>query len=179
MRLFGRELTVTKMKAFVLASGPSMNQQTADAVRGKELVIAVSDAFRLAPWADALVSSDAAWWVENQEAHDFPSRKFSAAPVFGVERVPDASLDSNSGLLAIKVAVSLGAATVILLGYDMGGTHFFGKHLEPLENTTEHRFRSFCRQFAQYHPEGVEIVNATPGSALRAYPLVTIETVIH
>lgn len=55
----------------VLATGPSLASEDVERVKGRFHVIAVSDAFRLAPWADALVSADAAWWKAHPDAKDF------------------------------------------------------------------------------------------------------------
>jgi hypothetical protein len=165
----------------VLATGPSMSQAVADAVRGRCRVIAVSDAYKLAPWADALVSSDRAWWRHHKP--EFAGRKLSGVPVDcvgidGIERVEGTVSGSNSGLIALKVAVSMGATRVLLLGYDMGGAHFFGDHPAPLKNTTPSRFEVFKRQFADYRPKGVEIINCTPGSALTCYPTMELEAAL-
>jgi len=159
----------------VLASGPSMNMQVASAVRGRCKVMAVSDSYRLAPWADALCSTDGAWWRFHAEALAFAGQKFCTAPewkpVRGVLRA-ETSLGNgtNSGLLACEVAVRLGACRLLLCGFDLGGTHFFGPHPTPLKNTTAERFEQFKKQFAAYRPRGVEILNCTPGSRLDCYP---------
>jgi hypothetical protein len=160
----------------ILATGPSMSQAVADSVRGRCSVVAVSDAYKLAPWADALVSSDLKWWRHHQP--DFPGAKYAAVEVAGVKRFDWTSTDTNSGLLGIKVAVNLGATRVLLLGFDMGGTHFFGKHPSPLRNTSDERFEVFKKQFADYRPRGVEIINCTPGSALKCYPMARLEDVL-
>jgi hypothetical protein len=160
----------------ILATGPSMSQAVADSVRGRCTVIAVSDAYRLAPWADVLVSSDRGWWrVHNP---DFAGRKLSGVPVDGIEQAPGHVSGSNSGLIAIRVAVSMGATRILLLGFDMGGSHFFGEHPAPLKNTTPQRFEVFKRQFADYRPRGVEIINCTPGSALNCYPKMDLEAAL-
>lgn len=154
-----------------------MSQAVADKVRGLH-VVAVSDAYKLAPWADAMCSTDAKWWDYHPEAKKFAGLKFTASPDFrpveGVERVPVAS-GTNSGLLGVMVAVSLGAKRVLLCGFDMRGTHYFGKHPEPLKNTTDRRFEVLMRQFRAYRPRGVKIINCTPGSALNVYPKKPLE----
>ncbi|WP_128422771.1 hypothetical protein [Delftia tsuruhatensis] len=168
------------MKCFVLATGPSMSQALADSVRGRGLVVAVSDAYRLAPWADAVASTDAAWWGQHPGAKDLPGRKFTAAPthqkIEGVERLAVAS-STNSGLLGIMAAVHMGAKRVLLCGFDMRapGQHFFGFHPKPLKTTTAERMEVFKRQFRAYRPAGVEIINCTPGSHLLAYPFGDLE----
>lgn len=166
----------------VLATGPSMSQAVADSVRGRCTVVAVSDAYRLAPWADALVSQDRAWWKANPEALDFAGRRYRGGAewqqVRGVEWVKfegAITTSSNSGLLACMVAVQMGAKKLLLCGFDMGGSHFFGEHPKPLKNTPPHRFEVFKSQFAHFRPRGVEIINCTPGSALTCYPMGTIE----
>lgn len=163
----------------VLGTGPSMTVQVAQSVMGKCKVAAVSDSWRLAPWADILVSSDAAWWDAHPEALSFPRQKYGAMPAFrhieGVERVAGGGL--NSGLLAVMVAVSLGAKKVLLLGIDLHspGQHWFGRHPLPLKSSTKNRFETFKKQFARYRPDGVEIVNCTSGSALQCYPMQSVE----
>lgn len=163
----------------VLATGPSMSQAVADQVRGRCKVVAVSDAYKLAPWADALASSDAAWWKANPMAAEFVGPKWTAAPDFrkveGVERFPSADNGSNSGLLACQVAVSMGATKILLCGFDMRGSHFFGPHPAPLKNTQPARFQVFHRQFSRFRPRGVQVLNCTPGSALKHFPMVDLE----
>lgn len=158
----------------ILATGPSMSQSVADAVRGRCRVAAVSDAWRLAPWADMLVSTDAAWWAVHTEARQFAGEKYTGAPVYlpvaGVTRAPWATTGTNSGLLACKTAYAKGATRLLLCGFDMHGTHFFGRHPEGLGNTTAERFVALRRQFSEWRPADLEIINCTPGSALEIYP---------
>lgn len=156
----------------VLATGPSMRQSIADCVREKCKVVAVSDAWRLAPWADALMSADAAWWHAHTEALTFAGERLCLAPnpPEGVEKFRFEN-GANSGLAALAYAVAQGARKVILLGIDLHspGEHFFGRHPEPLKSTNAHRMEVFKRQFAKYRPLGVDIVNASPNSALDCY----------
>lgn len=153
----------------ILATGPSMNQQTADYVRGKCKVIAVSDAYKLAPWADALVSYDSNWWRNNREALKFRGEKYSRSGVFTTKAFRfGITPGCNSGYMAMRVAESLGAKKIILLGYDMHGTHYFGKHPEPLKNTTPERFRKHALQFKRWR--GCEVINCTPNTALHCFP---------
>jgi len=149
----------------ILATGPSMSQALADSLKGRRR-IAVNDAFRLAPDADALAA-----------ARKFAGRKFSTNPLTrsGVERIAAVngtiSTTSNSALLAVHVAITVfGATRVELYGVDLRGTHYFGPHV-GLANTKPERFEIFRTQFARYGtPEGVEIVNCTKGSGLLCYP---------
>lgn len=164
----------------VLATGPSLSQAVADAVRGRCKVAAVSDSIRLAPWADVLVSADRAWWDFHGEKLDFAGPRYGVMPDFqqinGVERFKAPS-GTNSALVATMVAVSLGATKVLLCGVDLHspGDHFFGRHPAGLKSTPAKRLEVFKEQFARYRPKGVEIVNCTPGSALTAYRMGTLE----
>lgn len=167
----------------VLASGPSVNQAIADFVRDKCKVVAVSNAYILAPWADALVSNDSQWWRTNCDALNFAGRKFSGASMHGTERLRvEGNYPSgcNSGLQGMRVATMLGATKILLLGFDMhakNGHHFFGKHPSPLRNTTESRFKVHIDQFRRWR--GPKVVNCTPGSALTQFPMSTIEKELH
>lgn len=156
----------------ILASGPSMSQEVADSVRGLN-VIAISNTYELAPWADVLVSNDRRWWMNYSDALKFQGEKYCGlcidAPK-GVTKFHGAISGSNSGLLALMVAVKKGAKRILLFGYDMGGSHYFGDHAHGLPNPSQKRFESFKKQFAGYKPSGVQIINCTPGSALKCYP---------
>lgn len=159
------------MIAAVLAPGPSLTSAQADAVRGC-YTVAVSDAWRLAPWAQELCSADAAWWHANPDAMGFQGLRKCCAPYFqdvpGVTRSEEPS-GLNSGLFGLQCAVRAGAAKVLLLGFDMQGSHFFGPHPAPLKNTTLERFAQFRQQFARFRAPGVDVVNCTPGSALEFF----------
>lgn len=152
----------------VLASGQSMNQDVADSVRGKCKVIAVSDTWQLAPWADALVSADAGWW--RHKAPQFDGPKYTLGTFPDVEKL-EAPMGTNSGLLGVMLAVKLGATKVLLLGVDLHGTHFFGQHKAPLRNPKPDRLEIFKRQFAEYRPKGVQIFNCNEKSSLTCYPM--------
>lgn len=161
-----------------LATGPSMSQAVADSVRGKCKVIAVSDAYKLAPWADVMVSSDLKWWKHHQPYFSGPKYATVEVPHSDIKRFDWTETATNSGLLAIKVAAHLGAKRILLLGYDMGGSHFFGPHPAPLKNTKPERFEVFKKQFEGFKPRGVEIINCTPGSALKCYPMARLDEVL-
>jgi len=146
-----------------------MNQETADYVRGKAKVVAVSDAFRLAPWADFLVSNDRKWWEANPEAYLFKGRKFCSHPLNKAESFrKHVHMGRNSGLMGMCLAKDLGAKRILLCGFDMHGTHFFGEHGHGLKNTTEKIFKVHVRQFDRF--SGCNVVNCTAGSRLLKFP---------
>lgn len=181
----------------VAASGPSLTAETAEACRGDH-VIAVCDAYRRVTFAEVLYASDARWWDHHGDCAGFAGEKWSAHNARGNDKTRQAekyglrlvagedgkgfSLDperihygKNSGFQAVNLAILFGAVRIVLVGFDMHGTHFFGAHPKPLRNTTS--FAAYIEQFeiaAKRLPRHVEIVNATPGSALKCFPFVDL-----
>jgi hypothetical protein len=95
--------------------------------------------------------------------------------------------DNNSGLQAVNLAILMGrrcrSLRIVLVGFDMrtvdgpGGPmrHFFGDHPPPLRNEDAWpRFVGAFRQAAKTLPVWVDIVNATPGSALDCWPMLPL-----
>lgn len=187
-----------------LGTGPSLTAEDVDFVRGKARVIAVSDAYRLAPWADALYACDVQWWKWHDGVKGFAGEKWSldwehkwkarVRALFpdvqllrhtgrtGLETDPSGIREGrNSGYQAINVAVHYGASRIVLLGYDMKlgatGAHFFGEH------PTKHR-----GPYAQFVPLfktlveplkalNVEIVNCSRVTRLECFPKADLRAV--
>ncbi len=180
-----------------IASGPSLTLADVEACRGRATVVAVNDASRLAPWADCVYACDRRWW----EAH--PETQALAGLKYGLRAVPSRpdvqilqqgsdrgiSLDpsvihtgKNSGYQAVNVAVHLGAARILLLGYDMqpgpkGRMHFFGadpwnRHLD----TPFVLFRALFETLVEpLKAAGIAIVNCTRETALTCIPRQSLE----
>lgn len=167
----------------VFAPGESLTLRQTEAVRGIYQAVAVCDAYRLAPWSDALVANDAAWWENRPKALKFAGRKFSANDVSGVEKIPPFEhvvfRGSSSGVIGVLQAWRMGAARILLVGFDNRGTHFFGAHDAPLKNTTSGRYAVFATQFETLKMflanKGVQIMNCTPGSALNCFDRANLE----
>ena len=139
------------------------------------------------PTADVLYSCDSKWWHYHQEALGFRGLKvclddsviFPEVKVlmtrrsYGFDDDPSFIADGgNSGYQAVHLAAHFGAARIILLGYDMHGGHFFGKHPEQLQSE-EIPFSSFIHNFRSLAPQlasrQIEVLNCTPGSALDCF----------
>jgi hypothetical protein len=151
----------------------------------------------LAPWADVLYSSDAKWWnAHRAEAMKFAGLKIGGAQVPHWEGLhhlafsPKAPFDerpthlvtgANSGYQAVHLAAHFGASRILLFGFDMRVVgqrqHWFGNHPVPLN--TRCRFSGWIVNFARLAPalakRGIELVNCTPGSALRGMKVSTLE----
>lgn len=170
---------------FVIASGQSLTEKQVEKVRKAHAenrvagVIAVSNVgIDLYPDADALVAHDGKWWAHNKEAHDFKGRKFCRNRRGGVEQFfSDIPTGCNSGYMAIQVAWKVFKADlIIILGFDMKGAHYFGKHPEPLKNTKPERFLAHIKQFNNWR--GPTVINCTPDSALKKFPLISLDKVL-
>jgi hypothetical protein len=167
---------------FLLGPGPSMSRDLAERVRGNR-VCAVCNAYELAPWADVLVANDIRWWQKHPKAYEFAGRKFSANQINGVEKAKPNTFGSlsNSGVLGLDVVRNLGATKVVMLGFDMHGTHFFGPYRNGCSNTSDKRRQVHKQQFAQWGKRnpGVEVLNATEGTHLKCFPIVRLDEVLH
>lgn len=183
----------------VLASGPSLTAAQCDLVkewrRGHgarpRRVIVVNTTFRLAPWADVLYACDAPWWrVFHVEASatfkgEFWTQDLLARREFGVNRIESILAKGlgklpglihqggNGGYQAINLAFQAGARRMVLLGFDMHGSHWHGAYANGLPNTRPGLFEQWLRQFddlaADLRAEGVHVVNCSPGSRLNCF----------
>lgn len=169
----------------MLATGQSVTTDQVEYVRevhaaGKCGAIAISDMYQLAPWADALVSHDPNWWQKHTDASTFKGRRFCGAFYPGTERLEQTgefNSGVNSGLQGMRVARDVfRASRIVLLGFDMHGTHYFGPHPEPLHNTTQQRFLEHLKQFD--HWRFGEVINCTPRSALKRFPIGELSEVL-
>ena len=157
----------------LLAPGPSASAALAARVGALPLG-AIGCAYQLAPDARFIAASDAAWWRTYRDAFDRPVPKFGMGSANGVERIRIDQLGTsvNSGVLALECAVRAGATRILLLGFDMHGTHFFGPYTNGLRNTQPHQRAQHLRQYEAWAHmrRGVEVINCTPGSALTCFP---------
>lgn len=165
----------------VLATGPSMSKAVVDSVRGRvDGMIAVSDAYQLAPDADALVSADSDWWKVHPEAFEFRGRKFCTSQYKGLEQIEVSyryGIGCNSALQAMRVAEKEFLADLILLfGVDLHGDHFFGKHPAPLRNVSQKKLVFMNQQFRKW--KGCKVINCTIGSRLKTFPIKPFEEVL-
>lgn len=104
------------------------------------------------------------------------------------ERDPTAVAGFDGGSRCINLAWHLKASRVVLLGFDMhdydgerwreGNWH--DAHPEPpLPNQRRGSFIPAHTRMAAALPKGFEVLNATPGSALKCWPMVNLEDVLN
>jgi len=182
-----------------IASGASLTREDCE-LCGKLKTIVVNDAYRLAPFAHVLYAADLDWWRHHNGVPEFDGLKVThdprAAKRYGLKHITvrssnggaelkGVSLDpayvhsgGNSGFQAFNLAVLFGARRILLLGYDMQGTHFFGEHPGALRKTQD--YANWIRRFGTVPAmlPNVEILNCTRATALKCFPQATLEAVL-
>lgn len=133
-------------------------------------------------------------WSSHSTNRSMLDDKMACAERFGLNLVSGAdgegfSIDQRfihygggSGGQAINLAILKGCTRIVMVGFDCrrveGKTHFFGAHPEPLRDMTDEDFRNPAIEFkwaAEKLPAHISIVNATPGSAIRSFPMKGLE----
>lgn len=158
----------------------------------------VNTTWVLTPWADVLYASDLKWWESEagqgaiagfpglKVSHDAAAcQRYDLRKVY-LREVADGILSNeidtvppyigaagNSGFQALNLAYHFGAATILLLGFDMHGEHWHGPHPAGMNNAGKEQFENWAPHFAAARTRldalGVRVVNCTPGSALEAF----------
>ena len=197
--------------AVLIGGGPSLTREQVAQVelvreqRRALRVIAVNDAYRLAPFADICYFADSEWWGWHKDRPDFQAfagQKCSISDSGGNIKDPAVhilrnangrghsfglSLDpeqivtgSNSGYQALNIAVLAGAKTILLLGFDAreptGKTHWFGDHPKREPIAAYAEYRkAFSAGESAILAAGVKVVNCSPGSAIDSFPKMDLE----
>lgn len=182
-----------------VAGGPSLTPADVDACRGRAQVIVINDAIRLAPWADVCYAHHAEEWDRWRGLPDFPGLKYAYEPAaavwpgvqvlrstgpHGLERDPSAIRHGyTSAYQALNVAVHLGAARIVLLGYDMqlgpeGERHWYqgGTPIERLPFV--YWLEAFATLVDPLRDARVAIVNCTRRTALTCFPQGPLEAAL-
>lgn len=183
----------------IVASGPSVEPEAIEALKGVCRVIVINSSFVLAPWADMLYAADGKWWDQNPEARCFEGLKVTPDLqaslryrqlrlinlVTGNEALENRiSMEhgiigrgGNSAFQALNLCVQFGTRTVVLHGFDFCGEHWHGRHPRGLRNP---RPPALARWAAVLDAEaaalkviGVEVLNASKTSILKNYERVS------
>lgn len=159
----------------------------------------LNDSFQLMPDADVLYFCDLKWWNSRREqikriwkGRYIISLDNQLAGVWALHKTGQIGLElnpgglrtgANSGYQAINLAVHFGVKRIVLLGYDMKVSgSWMHWNIRP-ERTTPIKQQTTLDSFNSYFPHlkeplealGVEVVNATPDSALTVWPKVPLE----
>ncbi len=161
--------------------------------------IAINTTFMRAPWVDVIYACDGPWWDAKDKTTGRPyvemARETGAAlwtqdaptaTKYGIKHIRSQSANglgktpglihqgANGGYQAINLAWQAGAARVYLLGFDMRGGHWHGDHPAGLNKRTDFAMclRNFSTLAADVAKEsGFEVINCSPNSALKRFPM--------
>jgi hypothetical protein len=188
-------------RCYVLGGGPSLKLVDVGRLETRH-VIAVNNAYELAPWIPVCFFGDLRWHNWHRAAlAQFPGLKVTCRnELFGRPGVlvvrkrrgpyglstdqSEIAWNLSSGACAINLATLLGASEIVLLGFDMrkidGKTNWHDEH--PGEaNAKRDPYARFLEPFTAIARDleamSVPCVNATPGSALTLFPIVDPESV--
>ena len=183
---------------YILGGGPSLALVDLEKLRGQR-TIAVNQAYKVAPWADALFYGDAEWSRYNWDGLcTFAGLKVTTVredlgkpAIHVVERImgtPGICLAAHrlawnlsSGACAMNLAYHFGVRRIILLGFDMHrerGDNWHKDydsqpyHARPTAQSYRKYLTAFPHIAADLARMKVDVVNATPGSKITAWPTV-------
>jgi hypothetical protein len=96
---------------------------------------------------------------------------------------PTLRMGRNSGQTAIALAAAFGAKRIVLLGFDMRFVNGRSHHHDSYKASDPKLYaRDFIPHFAGWNAMAkaakIQVLNATPGSALREFPMINIEEVL-
>lgn len=185
---------------FIIGGGPSVKDMDLHPLV-KCRTIGVNDAFKILPSVDVTWFTDCRWYQWNAEAlkayHGLiigsPRCTCDHARVLQLRRLDASGIatdpelvkwNKNSGASAINLAFHFGAKRVVLIGFDMR----VRDEQHNWHNNHPHTPRKgiydelFLPQFTKIARDakqlGLEIVNATPNSALTVFPMVDLQEVL-
>lgn len=170
-------------RVYILGGGPSLTLEIADRLRGLHVVVVNSTA-RLAPWAEVLFFGDWRWFADNRPIVDpWPglavttcTRAARTLPRLHLVGPPEVATGLTSGHSALDVAAAMGAAEIVLLGFDCrtvaGRSHHHDDYrVQAPESLYRERILPMWAGWGErMRQKGVAVINATPGSALDEFP---------
>lgn len=196
----------------IIAAGRSARRANVALLRGKFRVIAIKEcAVDLVPWADVAYGCDSAWWIYRQGLPKFKGIKvawgraagrFSGINLIRIRETNRSTRNAReyvdhiitdelgvigsgrgSGFQAINLAVQFGARRIALIGFDLSGSHYYGRNWwRDCGNPDEHQFAR-CRQAYEANAPilktlGVDVVNLSPVSRVAGFRNSTIEKIV-
>lgn len=189
-------------RVVIAASGPSLRVEDLSYCRGRVKLIAVNDAWRLAPWGNLLYGGDFRWvdyyngvpgfhgekWTQDERA----AKKYDWNWVKAIsENNPGNGLSfnprwirtgHNSGYQALNLALLMGAQKIFLLGYDMqkadGGRreYFFDDYPAAINLPSDYQIfiNKFREAVDSLEHFNAKVINCTPGSAMDCFPMMSL-----
>lgn len=185
---------------FVIGGGPGLRGFDFNRLRGRRC-IAINAAGYDVPWADVLLFHDKDWprqnlrliqeWAGLVVTVSRPGRsalpeKIEQVQVEPRERFlpgPAIKRGRSSGHSAIALAAAMGAKRIVLLGFDCrrieGRANYHDRYDCQADDARLDIFRTHFRGWrAPAEADGIEILNATPGTAIDEFRKVPIEELL-
>lgn len=188
----------------VVGGGPSVTAADVAHALARAPVLAVNSSYAVAPGARVVYGCDGEFWDEHiaavPRAADRWTQDERAANVYGLRRTtvthgagfataaPLLTCAGNGGAQAVQLlAAYYGARRVLLLGFDAkrddaGRLHHHPDHKGRCWNPDEARLAKWAdamQDFARGAREaGVEIVNCSPSTAIKALPRAALREVL-
>ena len=191
---------------FILGGGPGLLKQPYQQLSNRRC-IAVNNSYRIAPWSEAVWFGDVKWWdwhqlevlasripiatcCENSKleqwkgSHQILFYNRDRERRFGIsQRDGFVSWNKSSGASAINLAYYMGARTIVLIGFDMrpvkGMKNWHDDHLEkPGLRPYFRHLKCFPAIKRDADELGLTILNATPGSAIKQFPIIDLKEVL-
>jgi hypothetical protein len=185
---------------FLLGGGPSLSLVDVALLKDKP-TIAVNTAGELAPWALLFFRDLRFYWGNLSLVDRWPGLVVSTCrglgtppararvvktthnPEFPGVGSPAIRYGRSGGHLAVSLAIAMAALRIVLLGYDCkcvdGRSHWHDAYSAPSEWVYERDFLPAWEGWGEATARaGVEVVNATPGSAIREFPCCRLEELI-
>lgn len=176
--------------AFIIGGGPSVSRESVLSLEGRGHVVAVNNAYQIAPFADCVYFADRQWLIWHHAAlagHAAPYKVTRAEPNFdhgvaGLKVIagnagtplsidPRYVAGTDSGANAINLAVHFGARRIVLLGFDMKPGHWHEDHPHPTAASiyTTHFLPHYARMAPALRAQGIEVINTSMDSALTCF----------
>lgn len=174
----------------IIGTGPSLTREQIDQVSHLRK-FGVNNAYEFG--LDVHLACNIEWW--DYYGADFPGHKWTwdkaTAEKYGINYIAGRwadglSTDPNyihyhhgSGPQIVNLALHYGCKTMLLIGWDMrysAKRHYFGEYPAPLQHWPRTgpngELAGLIREMETIRPAdyGIEIINCTPGSALKCYP---------
>lgn len=189
----------------IVASGPSVSRAQVELLRGRLKVLAIKEnACELCPWADVAYGCDLAWWkhrrglagfngikigwdkriasyypdVKIVEIREWKPKHYVDELLF--DRIGEIGCGGNSGFQALNLVMQFRAPRVLLLGFDLQGSHWYGRNeWRGGSNPVHYNFQRWKVSFENAAPvcwkRGVDVVNASAFSQLQGFRKRTVE----
>lgn len=160
---------------------------------------------RLCPWADVVYGCDGPWWENKNGLPNFKGTKLAhdtgvCATYKDIHKIEVRDHNrmlfddpgvigsgGNSGFQALNIAAQFGAVKILLIGFDMhaaNGVHWYGRNAgRNMRNPRDHDYvgwrNALNRESAVLRKMGIDVVNASPDSALVCFPRMSIDDALN